>query len=122
MRVAALYDIHAMPWALEAVLSAVDADAIVVGGDFVYGPYPGETLRRVRGLEAFVVRGNCEREPGDLERAQCTPEELAWAAGLPLAVEVDGVVYCHATPTDDMPITTVATPDDAVAETFAGLT
>ena len=28
MRVAALYDIHGMPWALEAVLSEVDADAI----------------------------------------------------------------------------------------------
>ena len=33
MRVAALYDIHGMPWALEAVLAEVDADAIVFGGD-----------------------------------------------------------------------------------------
>ena len=33
MRVAALYDVHAMPWALEAVLAEVDADAIVFGGD-----------------------------------------------------------------------------------------
>lgn len=29
MRVAALYDVHAMPWTLEAVLAEVDADAIV---------------------------------------------------------------------------------------------
>ena len=28
MKVAALYDVHGMPWALEAVLAEVDADAI----------------------------------------------------------------------------------------------
>ena len=33
MKVAALYDVHAMPWALSAVLADVDADAIVLGGD-----------------------------------------------------------------------------------------
>jgi putative phosphoesterase len=122
VRVAALYDIHGMPWALEAVLSDLDADAIVVGGDFVYGPYPAETLERVRALDAEVVRGNCERDTSDWDRRNLTAEQLAWAASLPLSVELDGVVYCHATPSDDMPITTVATPDEAVAETFRGLT
>jgi len=38
MRVAALYDVHGMPWALEAVLAEVDTDAIVFGGDLVWGP------------------------------------------------------------------------------------
>ena len=57
MRVAALYDVHGMPWALDAVLAEVDADAIVVGGDFIYGPYPEVTLERVRRLDASVVRG-----------------------------------------------------------------
>jgi putative phosphoesterase len=123
MKVAALYDIHAMPWALEAVLAeAGDADAIVIGGDFLYGPYPADALRRVRDLDAYVVRGNCEREPGTLERATCTDEELQWAAALPLAVEVDGVLYCHATPTDDMPITTAVTPAAVVSEHFTGVT
>jgi putative phosphoesterase len=122
MNVAALYDIHGMPWALEAVLADLDADAIVVGGDFVYGPYPAETLERVRALDAEVLRGNCESSPSDWDRQNLTDEQLGWAASLPLSLELDGVMYCHATPSDDMPITTVATPDEAVARTFRGLT
>ncbi len=122
MRVAALYDVHAMPWALEAVLAELDADAIVIGGDFLYGPYPAETLRRVRALDAAIVRGNCEETPTDHDRSVLTEEELAWAAALPLAVELDGVVYCHATPTDNRPITTAVTDDATVRKTFAGVT
>src|SRR6266700_4486078 len=38
-----------------------------------------------------------------------------------LTQSLDGVLYCHATPTDDMPITTAATPDEAMATTFAGV-
>jgi putative phosphoesterase len=121
MRVAALYDVHAMPWALDAVLAILDADAIVIGGDFLYGPYPGETLRRVRALDAVVLRGNCEESPLEYERDVLSDEELEWAAGLPLAVELDGVVYCHATPTDNLPSTTAATPDAVVEELFAGV-
>jgi predicted phosphodiesterase len=106
MRVAALYDIHAMPWALEAVLAELDADAVVVGGDFVGGPYPEETLALVESLDgALLVRGNAEDDDGRF-------------ASLPLTVELDGVVYCHATPADTMPLTTAATPDDALRATF----
>ncbi len=122
MRVAALYDVHAMPWALEAVLAEVDADVIVFGGDFVYGPCPDTTLRRIRGLDAIVLRGNCERTPEDWDRKLLTAEELDWAAALPVAIELDGVTYCHATPTDDMPMTTAETPDEIVAANFAGTT
>ena len=121
MRVAALYDVHAMPWALEAVLAEVDADTIVIGGDFLSGPYPAETLRRVRGLDAAIVRGNCEETSTDHDRGVLDDEELEWAAALPLAVELDGIVYCHATPTDNRPITTAVTDDAAVTRTFAGL-
>ncbi len=122
MRVAALYDIHAMPWALEAVLAEVDADAIVVGGDFTYGPYPRQVLEHVRTLDATVIRGNCEREPVEWDRSQLDDEQLAWAQTLPLTAELDGVLYCHATPTDDMPITTAVTDDAIVAQSFAGTT
>ncbi len=122
MRVAALYDIHGMPWALEAVLADLAADAIVVGGDFIYGPYPRVTLERVRDLDATVLRGNCERAPDEWDRAQLSVEQLEWAAALPVAAELDGVLYCHATPTDDLPVTTAATDERVVAEQFAGLT
>ena len=116
MRVAALYDVHGMPWALDAVLAEVDADAIVIGGDFIYGPYPEVTLERVRRLDASVVRGNCESRPSDWDRERLSTVQLEWAAALPLAVELDGVVYCHATPADDMPVTTAVTEDRIVAE------
>jgi predicted phosphodiesterase len=103
MRVAALYDVHAMPWALEAVLGEVDADAIVFGGDFVGGPFVEETLALIDPLPATLIRGNAEDER--------FPE-------LPLAVELDGVVYCHATPDDNMPLTTVFTPDVDLVRMF----
>jgi diadenosine tetraphosphatase ApaH/serine/threonine PP2A family protein phosphatase len=120
MRVAALYDVHGMPWALEAVLAEVDADAIVLGGDYLYGPYPRETVAAIRGLDAYVVRGNCEDLAEEWESSLLAPGDLEWLQALPLSVTVDGVLYCHATPDDNLPITTAATPDDVVRETFAG--
>jgi len=124
MKVAALYDVHGMPWALEAVLSEAqgEADAIVFGGDFTYGPYPRETLERVRALDASVIRGNCEREPVEWDLSQLSQEQVDWMQDLPLTAEIDGVLFCHATPTDDMPITVYSTPDDVIFANFGGVT
>jgi putative phosphoesterase len=123
MKVAALYDVHAMPWALEAVLADLgDVDAIVFGGDYLYGPYPRETVERLRALDATFVRGNCEDLAEEWESAQLAPGDLEWLQSLPLAATVDGVLYCHAAPNDNTPITTAVTPDDDVLETFAGVT
>jgi putative phosphoesterase len=105
MKVAALYDVHGMPWALEAVLAEVDADAIVFGGDFFGGPYDPETVELVRSLDAICIRGNAD-------------ELDDWGRTLPLSVEIDSVTYCHATPTDNNPITTAVTPDDVVRAAF----
>jgi len=122
VRTAALYDIHAMPWALEAVLAEVQADAIVLGGDYLYGPYPRETVAIVRSLDANVLRGNCEDLAEEWERGELEAGDLNWLQSLPLAVTLDGVLYCHAAPADNTPITTAVTPDDVVRETFAGHT
>ncbi|HST14018.1 MAG TPA: metallophosphoesterase family protein [Gaiellaceae bacterium] len=121
MRVAALYDVHAMPWALEAVLAAVDderVDTVVFGGDYLYGPYPRETVAMIRALDAVVLRGNCEDTAEEWESAQLGTDEIAWLQSLPLAAIVDDVLYCHAAPHDNTPITTAITPDDAVLGTF----
>ena len=66
-KVLALYDIHGNLDALAAVLAdprAADADAVIVGGDVVPGPFGEECLSRLRQLEVPVhwVRGNGERE------------------------------------------------------------
>ena len=105
MKVAALYDVHAMPWALEAVLAELDADAIVFGGDFLGGPFPEETLALMHSVDATLIRGNADE--GDPRFAE-----------LPLTVEIDGVIYCHATPTDNTPLTTAITPDEVFLEAF----
>ena len=105
MRVAALYDVHGMPWALEAVLAEVEADAIVFGGDIFGGPYDEETYDIVSGLDATLIRGNAE---------DADPRTVS----LPLSAELDGVTYCHATPTANTPITTAITPDADLVATF----
>jgi diadenosine tetraphosphatase ApaH/serine/threonine PP2A family protein phosphatase len=121
MRIAALYDVHAMPWALEAVLAEADADAIVFGGDYLYGPYPRETVAAIRALDGTVLRGNCEDMAEEWERSQLADGDLEWLQALPLTATVDGVLYCHAAPTSNLTITTAATPDEAVRQTFEGV-
>jgi predicted phosphodiesterase len=121
MRVAALYDVHGMPWALEAVLAEVDTDEIVFGGDLVWGPYPRETLALIRSVDARLVRGNTDRDPGEWVSSQLDEDELEWLRQLPPSVNVDDVFYCHATPRSDEEIVTSATPDDLLEEMLAGV-
>jgi predicted phosphodiesterase len=123
VRVAALYDVHGVRIALEAVLADVaqaDVDAIVFGGDLFLGAQPAETAELVRSVDASFVRGNCDREPDDWTRSKLDDETLAWARGWPLTVELDGVVYCHASPQDDTrPILTDASPPERFEEALA---
>ena len=125
MRVAALYDVHGCRAALEAVLAEIgseDVDAIVFGGDLFLGPQPAETAELVRSVDASFVRGNCDREPDDWTRSKLDEETLAWAQSWPLPVELDGVLYCHASPQDDMrPILTDASPSERFAQALDGI-
>jgi putative phosphoesterase len=141
LQVAALYDVHGNLPALEAVLADVPADAtIVVGGDVVYGPFPAETLERLRGLGDRVqwLRGNVDREldpgedglaPGETiewVRGRLSDEQIAFLHGLPPTVELelDGlgrVLFCHATPRNDLDVFTAITPAERVAPAFAGV-
>jgi predicted phosphodiesterase len=140
MKVAALYDIHGNLPALEAVLGEVENegfDAVVVGGDVFWGPWPAETLERLRRLpHVRFVRGNCDRETIELDPAdpravpnawvadRLDPDELAFAATWPLTVEtvVEGVgevCFCHATPRSDTELVTPRTPEAELAEAIA---
>jgi putative phosphoesterase len=124
MRVAALYDVHAMPHALEAVLREVEgerADLVLFGGDLIAGPFPRRALTLARSVDARFVRGNCERTPSEWDLEHLDPDDLRWLEELPLTASLDGVLYCHATPVDDTPITTELTPDDVLRETFGGV-
>ena len=137
MAVAALYDIHGNLPALDAVLAEVPADAtIVVGGDVCAGgEQPSETLARLRELGDRVrwVRGNAERElyPGEgglvpeplveETRGRLSEEEIAFLHGLPETQRIDDVLYCHASPRNDMDIFTERTPEERLAPLFEGL-
>jgi putative phosphoesterase len=135
--VAALYDIHGNLAALEAVLADVPDDAtIVVGGDICAGgEQPSETLTRLRRLGDRVVwlRGNADRElhPGEdglappefLEKArsQLSEEEIEFLHELPPTQRVGDVLYCHASPRNDLDIFTERTPEERIAFLFDGL-
>jgi diadenosine tetraphosphatase ApaH/serine/threonine PP2A family protein phosphatase len=119
---AILYDIHANLPALEAVLADADAagaDRYLLGGDYAaLGAWPNETLERLRELHGPAwLRGNWERW---LDNAEGIPDipfirnAREWALGavddavvtelaaLPMTLELDGILFSHASPTSDM--------------------
>jgi predicted phosphodiesterase len=60
MRVAVLSDLHGNPFALDAVLADLPhgVEELVCLGDVAIGPFPGETVWRLRELGCPVVMGN----------------------------------------------------------------
>jgi putative phosphoesterase len=148
MRILALYDIHGNIDALEAVLAdprAADPDLVVVGGDAVPGAFCREVLDRLASLTTNVewVRGNGEREVAAVAAAHGVappndpagmPEVTARATAsrlgpdrarplgrLPLTIEHDGVLFCHATPRRDDEIVTRISPGEHLADAVAGV-
>ena len=146
MNVLALYDIHGNVDALEAVLAdpaATDPDVVVVGGDAVPGPFARDTLARLDALTVPVrwIRGNGEREvaaavgapaPADddlaartaaITAAELGDEQARLLGELPLTLELDGVLFCHASPRrDDEMLTRLSSPErwaDALADVKA---
>jgi diadenosine tetraphosphatase ApaH/serine/threonine PP2A family protein phosphatase len=119
---ALLYDIHGNLPALEAVLAdarSAGADRFVLGGDYaLFGPWPAETVGRLRELEAATwIRGNGERWTADA--AQAPGDETVQAAiaacretlgedlvreldTLPEQTVRDGTRYCHGSPLSDV--------------------
>ena len=134
MSVATLYDVHGNLPALEAVLREIpDGATIVVGGDVAAGAAdPSGTLERLRALGDRVlwIRGNADRElyPGeeglappdliDETRARLTTEQIDFLYALPPTALIDRVLYCHATPRNDVDIFTERTPEDRLLEIF----
>jgi predicted phosphodiesterase len=120
-----LYDVHGNLTALDAVLAEAEREGVdewLLGGDYsVFGPWPVETLERLRGLDqATWLRGNGERwlvdPPLDLPPEQ---SELVFAAlasaiarlsatdidelvGLPALAEREEAFYCHGSPLSDV--------------------
>jgi predicted phosphodiesterase len=97
-------------------------ETILFGGDLTWGPEPAEALGKIRSLpDALFVRGNCDREPDEWERSRLSVDDVAFLQGLPERVELDGVLYTHATPRSDEEVVTPATSDEEIAEIVAGV-
>ena len=144
MNVLALYDIHGNVDALEAVLAdprGRDADVVLVGGDAVPGRSPRATLARLDALTIPVhwMRGNGEREVAEAvdgagarrttsrraRRRSPRPSSATSAARalgeVPLTLELDGVLYCHASPRRDDEMLTRLSPPERWADALGGV-
>jgi putative phosphoesterase len=147
MRVAAIYDIHSNLPALEAVLDEIareKVDQIVVGGDVVPGPMPRETIDRLLAVDLPMrfITGNGDREIVARMRgietgtvpprfrhvmgwvaSQLGPDDETLLASWPktISLEIDGlgrVMFCHATPRNDMEIFTRQTAEEKLRPIF----
>ena len=141
MRIAALSDIHGNLPALEAVLREVDRerpDLIVFGGDVASGPMPAETIELLRKIEkARFVRGNADRGvvsefdhesvsamPGpfaDWCASQLNREQRDFLASFEDNFEIDGILFCHASPRNDTDVFTAETADERVRFLMQGV-
>jgi predicted phosphodiesterase len=77
------------------------------------------------------LRGNADREltPGEkglvpaevieATRAALTAEQIAFLYGLPPTVQIGDLLFCHATPRNDVDIFTERTPEQRIADLFA---
>jgi hypothetical protein len=120
-----LYDVHGNLPALDAVLGEADGlgvDEWLLGGDYcAFGPWPVETLERLRGLEnATWLRGNGERwlvdPPQDMPDeqrefifaalassiAQLPDPDVDWLVGLSAFADREDAFYCHGSPLSDV--------------------
>ena len=118
---ALLYDVHGNLPALEAALDdagRMGADRFLLGGDYsLFGPWPAETVARLRELPAEWIRGNGERwtaRPADVPDGdvvqgaiEACRERLGAAAveelaSLPETLSRPDGLFCHASPRSDL--------------------
>jgi putative phosphoesterase len=133
---ALLYDVHGNLLALEAVLEdarAAGADRYLLGGDYaVAGAWPGETVERLKELDAEWIRGNADRwltDSSDVPepmapviercREELDDELIAELVALPPTATHGDVLYCHASPGSDMQ-SFLPEPSDMDAELLLG--
>jgi putative phosphoesterase len=141
MNIAVIADIHGNLPALRATLAEIDAedvDAVVVCGDTAAGPLVTQSLEMLatRPESVYWVRGNGERETvacfDGVELEDATSGWAPWTAreldrvwrdrmaSWPIALELDDVCFCHASPGADDEILTRATPPEVLAAAIGG--
>ena len=150
MRVAAIYDIHGNLPALEAVLEEIGrvrVDRIVFGGDVVPGPLPRETIGRLLSANVPIdfIHGNGElavlqqlrgevpsmmpervRPMIEWTAHKLSPEHRQLFENWPRTVQIElpplgKVLFCHATPRNELEIFTALTPEEHLKPIFGAI-
>jgi predicted phosphodiesterase len=117
------------------VLAEAGDAQLVFGGDLAAGPMPAETLDRIVGLDALVLRGNADREllsgpsGGLIDEwvvKQLDDRHREYIAALPEQIELDvegvgHVLFCHGSPRSDEEMILKTTPDEWLREMLAGV-
>ena len=138
MKVAALYDVHGMPHALEAVLADVEregVDVVLFGGDLAWGPFPREAIDLARSLvHAEFVRGNADELFSDEAMSprfadarafvvdRLDDERIEWLTSLPFSWSADDTLFVHANPRDTETPYFEWSPEETLAEALAPVT
>ena len=138
LRVAALYDVHGMPHALEAVLADVEregVDVVLFGGDLAWGPFPREAIDLARSLShAEFVRGNADELFSDEAMSprfadgrafvvdRLDDERIEWLTSLPFSWSADNTLFVHANPRDTKTPYFEWSPEETLAEALADVT
>jgi putative phosphoesterase len=127
MRILILSDLHANPWALQAIeQDAGPLDYVLCAGDVVsYGPDPAGAIAWLREHDAITVRGNHDNAVGfnahpraspakahiamalrDWTRAKLSEKDLGWLQRLPVRLTWElqdrRFALVHATPFDPL--------------------
>jgi predicted phosphodiesterase len=107
MRVAAFSDTHGNLLGLEAVLADIERHGsfatLLMAGDLVAGgPWPAETLARIRALRCPAVLGNTDRylfaDPITLDLAGVSTKERAMNAWTVAQIGQEGLAYIRSLP------------------------
>jgi putative phosphoesterase len=147
VRLALISDLHGNLPALEAVIRALEADAVdrlVCLGDVAAGPQPVETTERLRELECPVVLGNWDAwlvdgaPPSDVPGGAKIRDQGVWQAeqldepsreflrSLPPSVQIElgekTALCVHGSPRSMMEDIDATTPDDVLAHMLEGST
>jgi predicted phosphodiesterase len=109
------------------VLAEAGDATLVFGGDMAWGPMPAQAVDRIRALDALAIRGNADRDPGDVwVEEQLGPERLAWLQSLPeqLELDVEGlgrVLFVHGSPRSDEEMLLRTASDERLAPILEGV-
>lgn len=107
IRIAAFSDTHGNLLGTEAVLADIERhgpfDAVLMAGDLVAGgPWPAETLARIRALRCPTVLGNTDyylfADVAALDQADVSPKERAMNAWAAAQIGPEGVAYLRSLP------------------------